>query len=252
MTCFLFLGCGSELATATSASRAKGLGFGPEITLGNNEANPSTPFLRYAQDGRLFAVWTEDHDTPWSQGKQSGGHQHMAGDRAQSPMRNAFLSWSSDGGNTWSTSKRVNSDVEAVQGEENGPKVAFDANNRSYVVWSIPGVKGDKTRANIRFAMEDGNGGFAPARTLNEVKDAARFPIIEANPDGNFLIAWIDRRIDNPKPRQLYLMKLAADGRALTKNYQAGEGLCECCKLGIAFADGGKTVFMLDREVDGN
>ena len=66
------------------------------------------------------------------------------------------------------------------------------------------------------------------------------------------MIAWIDRRIDNPNPRQLYLMKMGADGRPLTKNYQAGEGLCECCKLGLAFADGGKTVYMVDREVDGN
>jgi hypothetical protein len=87
---------------------------------------------------------------------------------------------------------------------------------------------------------------------LNEVKDAGRFPIIEAMPDGNFLIAWIDRRVDNPKPRQLYLMKLGADGKALTRNYQTGEGLCECCKLGFAFAGGGKTVYMVDREVDGN
>jgi hypothetical protein len=31
-----------------------------------------------------------------------------------------------------------------------------------------------------------------------------------------------------------------------------GEELCECCKLGIAFADSGKTVYMVDREVDGN
>lgn len=248
---FLFLGCTSELAAPPSANRAQ-LSFGPEINIGKAEANPSTPFLRYAPDGRLFAVWTEDHDTPWPQGKQSGGHQHMAGDRAPSPMRNAFLASSTDGGKTWSPRKRLNSEVEAVQGEENGPKVAFDANNRAYVVWSIPGGKGDKTRANIRFTLEDGNGGFTPARMLNEVKDAARFPIIEAIPDGNFLIAWIDRRIDNPKPRQLYLIKMGADGKALTKNYQAGQGLCECCKLGFAFADGGKTVYMVDREVDGN
>ena len=238
------------MAAPPSVNRATQLSFGPEISIGKTEGNPSTPFLRYAPDGRLFAVWTEDHDTPWPQGKQSGGHQHMAGDRAPSPMRNAFLAWSTDGGKTWSPRKRLNSEVEAVQGEENGPKVAFDANNRAYIVWSIPERKGDKTRANIRFAMEDDNGGFTPARTLNEVKDAARFPIIEATPEGNFLIAWIDRRIDNPKPRQLYLMKLDAGGKALTKNYQAGEGLCECCKLGFAFADGGKTVYMVDREVD--
>jgi hypothetical protein len=232
-------------------SRAELLRFGPETLLGKPDANPSTPFLRYAPDGRLFAVWIEDHDNPWPQGKQPPGHQHgMRGDRAPSPMRNAFIAASSDGGKTWSSPRRVNSDVEAVQGEENGPKIAFDARNRAHVVWSIPGGKGDKTRANIRYASQDDKGGFTSARTLNEVKDAARFPIIEAMPDGNFLIAWIDRRIDNPKPRQLYLMKLAADGMALTKNYQGGQGLCECCKLGFAFADGGKTVYLVDREVN--
>ena len=100
--------------------------------------------------------------------------------------------------------------------------------------------------------MDDGKGRFTAARTLNEVRDTARFPIIETTPDGNLLVAWIDRRIDGPKPRQLYLMRLSPDGKSLTKNYQVGEGLCECCKLGIAFADGGKTVYMVDREVDGN
>ena len=30
-----------------------------------------------------------------------------------------------------------------------------------------------------------------------------------------------------------------------------GEGLCECCKLGVAFAEGGKTVYLVDRQVDG-
>ena len=252
LICFVFWGCGSELAAPMSANRPTQLNFGPEISIGKTAANPSTPFLRYAPDGRLFAIWTEDHDILWPQGKRSAYHQHMAGDRAPSPMRNAFLAWSTDGGKTWSPRKRVNSEVEAVQAEENGPKVAFDSNNRAYVVWSIPDGKGDKTRANIRLAMEDDKGGFTPARTLNEVKDAARFPIIEAMPDGNFLIGWIDRRIDNPKPRQLYLMKIGADGKAVTRNYQAGEGLCECCKLGFAFADAGKTVYLVDREVDAN
>jgi hypothetical protein len=249
---FILLGCGSELATPTRTHRTTLLAFGPEISIGNTEANPSTPFLRHSPDGRLFAVWTEDHENPWPHGKHSGGGAHMKGDRAPSPMRNAFIAASNDGGKTWSSPKRVNSDVEAVQGEENGPKIAFDARNRAYVVWSIPGGKGDKTRANIRFAMEESGGRFTSARTLNEVKDAGRFPIIEATPDGNFLIAWIDRRIDNPKPRQLYLMKLGAEGKALTKNYQVGEGLCECCKLGFAFADAGKTVYLVDRQVDAN
>jgi len=243
--------CSADLSLADANHVSDPLTFGPEQRLGDNEKNPSTPFLRYSPDGKLFAIWTEDHDIPWPQGTQSPTHQHRSGDMTASPMRNAMLAWSADGGKTWSSPQRVNSVVEAIQGEENGPKVVF-TDNKTYVVWSIPGEKGDKTRANIRFAMDNGKGSFTAARTLNEVKDAARFPTIETTPDGNLLVAWIDRRIDGPKPRQLYLMRLGQDGKALTKNYQVGEGLCECCKLGIAFADGGKTVYMVDREVDGN
>ena len=249
--CTILAACSVDPRPPENKPNTETLGFGPEQRLGHNEKNPAAPFLRYSPDGRLFAIWTEDHDTPWPRGNQAGSHQHGSGDRAPSPMRNALLAWSANGGKTWSSPGRVNSAVEAVQGEENGPKVAF-ADKKAYVVWSIPGAKGDKTRANIRFAMDDRKGGFTAALTLNEVKDAARFPIIETTPDGNLLVAWIDRRIDNPKPRQLYLMRLSPDGKSLTKNYQVGEGLCECCKLGIAFADGGKTVYMVDREVDGN
>ena len=247
--CLVLAGCSGNIKAPDSNRSSAALNFGPEQRLGDSENNLSTPFLHYSPDGRLFAVWIEDDDTPWPQGNQTTTHQHRSGDMAASLMRNAMLAWSADGGKTWSTPRRVNSGVEAVQGEENGPKVAF-ANNKAYVVWSIPGAKGDKTRANIRFAMDDGEGHFNAARTLNEVKDAARFPVIETTPDGNLLVAWIDRRIDGPKPRQLYLTRLSPHGNALTKNYQVGEGLCECCKLGIAFADGG-TVYIVDRQVDG-
>jgi hypothetical protein len=246
-------GCAAELSTRVASSRSSPLDFGAEQQLGAAGKNAAAPLLRFAPDGRLFAVWTEDQANPRPQGKHAAAHHHgMRGDRAPSPMRNALIAWSEDNGKTWSSRRRLNSEIEAVQEGENGPKIAFDTGNRAFAVWSIPGAKGDKTRANIRFAMEDAKGGFTPARTLNEVQDAARFPIIEATPEGNFLIAWIDRRSDNPKPRQLYIVKLGADGKALTKNYQVGEGLCECCKLGIAFADGGKTVYMVDREVDSN
>ena len=243
-------GCSAKFTPSDFANRNAPFQFGAEIYLGAQEAHPSTPFLRYAPDGRLFAVWTENDDKPWPHGKSSAEKHAMTGRRAPSPMRNVLIASSSDAGKTWSAPQRVNSETEAVQGEENGPKVAFDARGRAHVVWSIPSGKGDKTRANIRFAHENGNGGFTAARTLNEVKDAARFPIIESMPDGKMLIAWIDRRLDKPKPRQLYMMRIGAGGEAQTKNYQVGEGLCECCKLGIAFADNGKTVYLVDREVD--
>jgi hypothetical protein len=200
----------------------------------------------------LYAVWSEDHDVLQPDAhKKPEKHGQMSGRRAPSPLRDISFAWSDDEGGSWSAARRVNSSIEAVQGEENGPKIAVGKDLRAYVVWSIPSAKGDKTRANIRFAMQQENGGFTPARTLNEINDAARFPVIEAAPDGTLLVAWIDRRVDNPKPRQLYLMRMSARGEPLTGNYKAGDGLCECCKLGISFAEGGKKVFIVDREVDG-
>jgi hypothetical protein len=248
--CFFLIICSETAHGAGGSGPAKALVFSSEQNLGRIDKNPSTPFLRYRPDGRLHAVWSEDHETSWPQERASTEPHRMSGDRAPSPMRNAVIASSDEVGKTWSGQRRVNSEVEAVQGEENGPKVAFDANNRAFVVWSIPGAKGDKTRANIRFAMEDGIGGFTEARTMNEIKDTARFPILESAPDGNLMLAWIDRRVDNPKPRQLYMMRLSPEGKALTNNYSVGQGLCECCKLGVTFANGGKTVYIVDRQVD--
>src|ERR1051325_7328935 len=68
-------------------------------------------------------------------------------------------------------------------------------------------------------------------------------------PDDSLLIGWIDRRVDNPMARSLYLKRLSAKGEELTSSYKVGGGLCECCRLGITFADRGNTVYVADRQV---
>ena len=61
MACGLFLAaCSADVAPRRNESQVEPLRFGPEIALGAAEANPATPFLRFAPDGRLFAIWTED------------------------------------------------------------------------------------------------------------------------------------------------------------------------------------------------
>ena len=66
--CVILAACSVAVKTTEHNPGAETLNFGPEQRLGDNENNPSTPFLRYSPDGRLFAIWTEDHDTPWPQG----------------------------------------------------------------------------------------------------------------------------------------------------------------------------------------
>jgi hypothetical protein len=134
---FVAWACSSMLSERETGTSKK-LNFGPAQTLGNPEKNPSTPFLRSGPDGRrLYAVWSEDHDVLWPAGHHHSGGQHrMDGDRGPSPMRNAFVAWSEDTAKSWSPAKRVNSKIEAVQGEENGPKVAIGKDNQAYIVWS--------------------------------------------------------------------------------------------------------------------
>lgn len=221
------------------------LAFGPELRPGRSEASPAWPFLRQGPDGRLYLVWTEkDQGAPSTSTEGQAGHSHGS----ESSVRAAFMASSGDGGRTWSEPVRVNDQVENVQGDENEAKITFGPKGQIYSAWSIPDEKGNKMKANIRFAMLDANGKFQPARSLNEVPNAARFPALQTAPDGTIFIAWIDRRVESPAPRQIYMTRISPAGEVLTKNYQIADDSCECCRITLAFADGGKTVYMAYRQ----
>jgi hypothetical protein len=242
-------GVAAVVAPRAGAGAPGDLAFGPDRSIGQPARNPSSPFLRMGPDGRLYAVWTEDDPTPSPQPKPAADPAHRGHWMITFDMRVVLLASSGDGGATWTAPRRVNSVTEAAQGEENDPKVAFAPDGRALVAWSVPSEKGDKSRANVRLAMEDGKGGFTPSRTLNEVPNAARFPLLEQAPDNTFLLAWIDRRVDNPTPRALYVRRISGSGQELGRSYKVGEDACDCCRLGVAFADQGRTVYLVHREV---
>ena len=117
----LLLSVFSRNADGNKGSRGPAvIAFDAQQVLGRLDRNPSTPFLRYSSDGRLHAVWTEDHDSPSSfQATARARQHHGMGHRGPSPMRDALLASSRVGGKSWSMPKRINDAVEAVQGEEN-------------------------------------------------------------------------------------------------------------------------------------
>jgi hypothetical protein len=249
VTITLALGASWPAATSRADSPAA-LTFGPARRLGADERNPASPFLRRGPGGRLYALWTEDDPRQSAEARQPPlTHEHKHSGMFTFTMRVARLASSADGGATWSAPRQVNDGLEAVQGEENEAKVAFDARGKAHVVWSTPNEDGDKTRANVRLAVEDGRGGFTPARTLNDVKDTARFPTIERHPDGGLFVAWIDRRVDTPATRALYVARMGGGSEEARRAHKIGEDVCECCRLGVAFADGGRTVYLAHRHV---
>ncbi len=225
---------------ASSAPHVMEYSFGPELRPGKAEASPAWPFMKVGPDGKLYLVWTE---ADGSTASASGEHNHGT----DTMVRAAFMASSGDGGKTWSAPIRMNDQVENVQGDENEAKIAFGPGGQVYSAWAIPDPTGNKMKANVRFSMLDASGKFGPAQTLNEVPNAARFPAIQTGPDGTIFIAWIDRRIDSPAPRQIYMTRISPTGETLTKNYQIADDSCECCRITLAFADGGKTIYMAYR-----
>ncbi len=255
LTLAVFLGgCSGTVPTASAPepSAAQLHVFGPGLRVGRADAGPASPFLRSGPDGKLVMAWTEKE--PGAPAGDAGGtssgenaNNHSHGSTAAAGTRAAFMAISADGGQTWSTPQRVNDRSENVQGDENLPKVAFGNQGKLYTAWSIPGAKGDKMRANIRFAHTDASGQFLPAVTLNEIPDVARFPALELSPDGTVYVAWIDRRVDAPAPRAIYLSRMDAAGKVMHTSTQIGGPSCECCRVVMAFADGGKRVHVAYR-----
>jgi hypothetical protein len=238
------LGAGREVsAGATQAPK-----FGAEQRLGRVDKNPSTPFLRVSPDGRLYAVWTEDDFDRVDRAGEFAPSERIVG--KPTALRAALIAASRDGGKSWSRPMRVNDAKEKVQDGESAPRIAFGADNRVYAVWSATAKSGIVLQGNVRFATEDGKGGFTPARTLNDVDGSGRFPVVETTPDGRLLVAWIDRRGENAQPRRLHLVRLGADGNALAKNFQVGGGTCECCRIGMAVGADGKEIYIASRDLN--
>lgn len=262
--------CASERPERTHGDLAP-LTFGAEQRAGQPSANAHSPFLRVAPNGHLYMTWAARDSrapvnrTPTAAPAGHAHHHHHGQTASPTPGRvatgtaqrtavkappvltAAFLATSTDGAQTWSEPVRINDRLEVVQGDENLPKVAFGRDGKVYAVWSIPNEKGDRMRANIRFAVSDAGGPFGPAVTLNDVPDAARFPALEVAADGTTHVVWIDRRVDGPAPRALYSTRFSADGATIAANQRIGGPSCECCRVTMAFAEGGQRVFIAYR-----
>src|SRR6185295_2736368 len=91
MALSLFLAnCSSDIAPHGNQSHGEPLRFGPEVSLGTSAANAASPFLRFAPDGRLFAIWTEDETDQPTKSSSPSAH-HQSGKMAPSPLRAALL-----------------------------------------------------------------------------------------------------------------------------------------------------------------
>ena len=148
----LFLAaCSSDIAPRGNQSHGEPVRFGPEVSLGTSAANAASPLLRFAPDGRLFAIWTEDETGQTTKSSSPSAH-HQSGKWRPRQCAKPYWLHRRTAAKLGRAAKRVKQRERSDQGEENGPKIAFSADNRAYIVWSIPGEK--VTRRGPMFALQ--------------------------------------------------------------------------------------------------
>src|SRR5438093_13388505 len=105
--CLFLAACSADISARRGTGHSASITFGPEQRLGQNDKNPSTPCLRFAPDGRLYAVSDEDDYWPSLKPKQPASHQHKSGIKmAPSQIRVTLLASSANSHRPCSRPKR--------------------------------------------------------------------------------------------------------------------------------------------------
>lgn len=168
-----------------------------------------------------------------------------------------YVTSSLDKGKSFERAVRVNAQPEKIDANgENRPKVATTGDGTVLVTWTQRLAKAH-TGA-IRFSRStDGGRRFAAPTTLNDdgLVTGHRFDALGVSPAGDVVVAWIDKRdreralaLKQPYAGAgLYFAVSKDGGRTFGSNQKLKDGVCECCRVAIAFdAQGVPVLFWRD------
>lgn len=209
---------------AGAAATAEAVAFAAPQAIGRIARHAQDPFLRVAGN----RVWLSYTETAGS-------------------GRNMYLMSSIDGGLTFGAAVQVNDQVGELSGHggENLAKFAVDDGGGVYSVWMQP--LGQTRSGDARLAYSRDGRSFGSALTINDDGKEVNHAFISIAASGErALAAWIDGR-DRVEPgdwqgNSIYAA-VAAKGE-VGANIKIGDSACPCCRTGIAFADGGQTVYI--------
>jgi hypothetical protein len=191
----------------------------------------ATPF--FAADGKLWLAW--------------------AGSGTLSVARSADL------GRTFTPPIRVTpTRVHLDDGPDERPQIVVDG--KGHVVVSYAIFKDDKFNGQALVASSS-NGGvtFSPPRPITPDGSSQRFVSLAIDPNGNVFASWIDKR--NVVAAQQAHKTFAGASLAFAWSHDGGatflttqiahDNLCECCRLGMAFAGSQRPVVLFRNIFDG-
>jgi hypothetical protein len=200
------------------------------VANGPRAATSSVPSAAFAADGTLWLAWVD------------GGRVVAAS--------------SKDLGKTFSPPAAVSRAGEAIDANgEARPKIAVGPKGDVYVSYTRKGQR--PFTGDIRFSRRLADGAFAEPVTVNDdgIVTGHRFDTLAVAPSGEVRLVWIDKRdLEAAKGEggaydgaALYQAVSTDGGRTFAPNSKIKDGICECCRLAVAWD--GATPLLLWRDI---
>lgn len=202
-------------------------------TRGPRAGSSSAPTAAFAADGTLWVAWVDDS--------------------------HVYVGSSKDVGKTFSPAVRVSPDGESIDANgEARPKIAVGPKGEVYVSYTRKGER--PFTGDVRFSRRLSDGGFAEPLTVNDdgLATGHRFDTLAVSPSGDVHLVWIDKRdLETAKQKgqpyegaALYGTVSRDAGKTFSPNRKVKDGICECCRLVLAW-DGATPVLFWRDILDG-
>jgi hypothetical protein len=179
---------------------------------------------------------------------------------AFSPDGTLWLAWmaggqvsvasSKDEGHSFSAPVLVtNGPLDLDWGPDSRPKIVIDRNGGIALAFSI--FKDKAFNGQVLYTRSaDGGQSFAALQPITPSNESQRFEALALDADGSVFAAWLDKRNRVPAQQNgqkyegagLFFASSNDGGATYSESRLAQDNICECCRLGLAFAGPGHPV----------
>jgi hypothetical protein len=128
-------------------------------------------------------------------------------------------------------------------GPDSRPKIVIDRNGGIALAFSI--FKDKAFNGQVLYTRSaDGGQSFAALRPITPGNESQRFEALALDADGSLFAAWLDKRNRVPAQQNgqkyegagLFFASSSDGGATYSESRLVQDNICECCRLGVAFA----------------
>jgi hypothetical protein len=212
------------LWSLTAAAQHQGHDPAPCQDTGLHCATAATP--AFAADGTIWLVWAAG-------GRVMVGH-------------------SPDLGHSFDRTVAVNQAAERIDsGPDARPKIVIDPGGRVIVAYAV--FQDDRYNGRVMVSRSiDGGATFSRPQPITDDATSQRFETLALDSEGKLFAAWIDKRnvpaakaAGKPYAGAALAYSWSSDGgESFPPARIALDNICECCRLGVAFAGIGRPVIL--------